>query len=125
MQERFRYLFRLPTTTSQSGLQIQAKSFVDDLGFTNLLLEDSFLYDDVPMFCIHINLGQDFVVEGMPKQTNLLCDLDKKSIQISYLATSYIAEDDNSYLEYKDLESCAFTWEKLKDLVIKYQAEFY
>lgn len=125
MQEKYRYLFDLPTTTSQNELQRQANSFVESLGFSNLLLEDSCLYDDIPMFCIHINMGQDYVVEGMPKQTSLLCDLDKNIIQVSYLAVSYIAEDDNSYLEYKDLEKHNFTWEKLKELVVKYQAELY
>jgi hypothetical protein len=125
MQEKYRYLFDLPTTTSQNELQEQVYSFIESLGFSNLLLEDSCLYDDIPMFCIHINMGQDHVVEGMPKQTSLLCDLDKNTIQVSYLAVSYIAEDDNSYLEYKDLEKHNFTWEKLKELVIKYQAELY
>jgi len=125
MEEQFRYLFNLPTTSSQNKLQTQAKAFIDELGFSNLLLEDSSLYSDVPMFCVHINMGQDFVVEGMPKQVSILCDLRMNKIQVSYLASSYIAEDDNSYLDYKDLEFHDFTWDKLKELVIKYHADFY
>lgn len=124
MQEQFRFLFDLPTTTSQKGLQEQVHSFIEDLGFSNLMVEDSSLYKDIPMFGIHINFGQDLVVEGMPKQVCILCDLDANTIQVSYLASSYI-EDEDSYLDYKDLEKYDFTWEKLKELALKYQAEFY
>jgi hypothetical protein len=124
MQEQFRYLFSLPTTTSQEELQIYLQCFIEDLGYTNIMLEDSSLYNDLPVFGIHINFGQDLVVEGMPKQVCILCDLDANTIQVSYLASSYIADED-SYLDYKDLEKCDFTWEKLKELVVKYQAEFY
>ena len=125
MQEQFRFLLDLPTTTSQKTLQRQVHSFIEDLGFSNLMVEDSSLYNDLPMFGIHINFGQDLVVEGMPKQVCLLSDLSANTIQVSYLATSYIEDDANSFLDYKDLEVHDFTWEKLKDLVIKYQAEIY
>ncbi len=124
MQEQFRFLFDLPTTTSQEELQIYLHCFVEDLGYTNVMLEDSSLYNDLPIFGIHINFGQDLVVEGMPKQVCILCDLDKNTMQVSCLASSY-KEDEDSYLDYKDIENHDFTWEKLKELVIKYQAEFY
>jgi len=125
MQEQFRFLLSMPTTTSQINLQKQVHSFIKELGFSNLVLEDSSLYNDLPIFGIHINFGQDLVVEGMPKQVCILCDLNKNTMQVSYLATSYIADDNDSYLDYKDIENHAFTWDKLKELVIKYQAEFY
>ena len=124
MQEQFRFLFDLPTTTSQEELQIYLHCFVEDLGYTNVMLEDSSLYNDLPVFGIHINFGQDLVVEGMPKQVCILCDLDKNTMQVSCLASSY-KEDEDSYLDYKDIENHDFTWEKLTELVIKYQAEFY
>ena len=124
MQEQFRFLFDLPTTTSQEELQIYLHCFVEDLGYTNVMLEDSSLYNDLPVFGIHINFGQDLVVEGMPKQVCILCDLDKNTMQVSCLESSY-KEDEDSYLDYKDIENHDFTWEKLKELVIKYQAEFY
>jgi hypothetical protein len=122
--EILKSLLGIPTNNSQSSLQQKLKSFISDLGFSNLKYDDTSMYNNHPEFCIFINFQQDTVEAGLPKQVNIYCSLEQNLIDVSYLAKTY-DPDGPDLPEFEDLEKLPFSWQALENVILTYQPQTY
>lgn len=89
----------------------------------NVELDDGSLYNGFKEFVYWINPRQDFVESGLPAQIQIYCDIDENHIHVARLAKT--CHEDDIDMDWDDLEDMSFSWDAVKDLLVKYQSATY
>ncbi len=122
--EILKSLLGIPTRTEQAPLQQKLKSFIAEFDSANLTFDDTSMYNNHPEFCVFINHAQNKVEPGLPKQVIMFCSLDSNTIEVSYLASTYDA-DQSDLPDFQDIEAIQFSWQNLESLILEYLPQTY